>query len=334
MEKKYIFITLHHFELIKRLKNEKSPSELMKITTLGKSSIYKILKYLDENTNATFEDYKKKNGRKKNDSTQKENFLREIFSYDNSLTQIGAREVFKEKFGNTSISSIQRLVKSSGLSRKRIKRRSNTLNSENHKSLVIEYCARIIGFRNKTVLFLDESGFNLHVSNSYGYSPINVDAVSFLKPSKGKNISLCAIFSPSGILKYKLIEGAFNGTFFYEFLTEAYDSNVLNSDCVLIMDNVRFHHSPHIKTFFSNNNISYLFLPSYSPELNPIENVFGTLKSYISKRRPKATNKITLMQYITDSIFKFNNHESEFFRNFYSNMWGKVNNVFNGIFPN
>ncbi|KAG0437419.1 hypothetical protein DMUE_3700 [Dictyocoela muelleri] len=108
-------MTLHHFEIIKRLKNEKSPRELKEITTLGKSSIYKVLKYLDENINGTFIEYKKKNGRKKIDNTQKENFLREIFSNDNSLTQIGAREVFKEKFGDTSNSSMSRLVKSSGL---------------------------------------------------------------------------------------------------------------------------------------------------------------------------------------------------------------------------
>lgn len=68
--------------------------------------------------------------------------------------------MFKEKSGDTSISSINRHVKSSGLSRKRIKMKYNTLHSENYKNLVIEYCSDIIGFRNKTVLFLDESGFN------------------------------------------------------------------------------------------------------------------------------------------------------------------------------
>ncbi|KAG0442320.1 hypothetical protein DMUE_0361 [Dictyocoela muelleri] len=87
MTKKYLSITFHHFDQIKRFRNDKKPCELMKITTLGKSTIYKILKFFDENINGTFEDYKKKNGRKKTDKSQKENCLREIFANDNSLNQ-------------------------------------------------------------------------------------------------------------------------------------------------------------------------------------------------------------------------------------------------------
>lgn len=63
--KKIYFYDLTSFWADKTLKNEKSLSEIMEITTLGKSPIYKILKYLDENVNGNFEDYKNQNGRKK-----------------------------------------------------------------------------------------------------------------------------------------------------------------------------------------------------------------------------------------------------------------------------
>lgn len=52
MNKNYILLTLHHFE---QLKHKKLQGEFMKITKLRRSSIYKNLKYLDENINGTSE---------------------------------------------------------------------------------------------------------------------------------------------------------------------------------------------------------------------------------------------------------------------------------------
>ena len=50
------------------------------------------------------------------------------------------------------------------------------------------------------------------------------------------------------------------------------------------MDNVRMHKTEQsIKEQCSKNNIDILFLPKYSPELNPIEKVFSVLKAHIKK---------------------------------------------------
>ena len=45
---------------------------------------------------------------------------------------------------------------------------------------------------------------------------------------------------------------------------------------VLVMDNARIHHETNVKKVLSNYNV--LFLPAYSPHLNPIELWFGQLK--------------------------------------------------------
>ena len=47
----------------------------------------------------------------------------------------------------------------------------------------------------------------------------------------------------------------------------------------MILDNVRFHHAKKVQEFLEKNpRLQFLFLPPYSPDLNPIENDFANLK--------------------------------------------------------
>jgi transposase len=52
----------------------------------------------------------------------------------------------------------------------------------------------------------------------------------------------------------------------------------LKKKSVIIMDNASFHKSQKIKDLFEKHNHKILFLPPYSPELNPIEKMWGTIK--------------------------------------------------------
>ena len=51
----------------------------------------------------------------------------------------------------------------------------------------------------------------------------------------------------------------------------------------ILMDNISFHKSKRIREAINKSNNKILFIPSYSPDFNPIEEVFGKLKSYIKK---------------------------------------------------
>ena len=44
------------------------------------------------------------------------------------------------------------------------------------------------------------------------------------------------------------------------------------------MDNARIHHASEARDYLRDNNLNYIYLPPYSPDLNPIELVFGVLK--------------------------------------------------------
>lgn len=142
-------------------------------------------------------------------------------------------------------------------------------------------------------------------------------------------MSLCAIFSIQGIIGYKILDGGFDRTHFFDFIENMILEGKLSSDMVLVMDNVRFHHVNEIKELLRINLIQFVYLPSYSPQFNPIENVFSVLKSKVSSFRPKAHNRNTLLNYVEKSIEEFNTNEPQFFINFYRKMWDNAYEALN-----
>lgn len=325
--KPYVNLTLEIFEMIKRSYKVEDISRLMTLTSLSRDRIYKIIKFIEETREPTYNLFKKQKGRKKQNNLTIETKIREIIGRDMGTTQIGVADTLnREEQLNLSLSTINRRIKSCGLVRKRLTKRPSVVLNESHQRSVAIYCARLLGVRNKTILFLDESGFNLHISTNYGYAPPNEQAISYVTTNRGRNISLCGILSPNGLIAHKIVEGAFNTEIFNEFLLELVTRQVITEETILVLDNVRFHHNAALKAFFDSQRITMIYLPSYSPDFNPIENVFSYLKSKVSSFRPKATTSNQLLQNITRAIEEFNNNEPEFFLNYYRHMWEKVNN--------
>ena len=155
-----------------------------------------------------------------------------------------------------------------------------------------------MGFTNRNILFLDESEFNLHTSPNYGYAEVNQDSVIYQPNSFGKNISLCAIIIINGVEHHKLIDGTYNNLWFSEFISESFQKILFQRNPLLIMDNVRFHHSDSVKQIIIQFEVESLFLAPYNPELNPIEHWFSVIKNNLYLIRHRATSRIDLLNNI------------------------------------
>ena len=86
----------------------------------------------------------------------------------------------------------------------------------------------------------------------------------------------------------------------------------------LILDNHPVHRAKSVQSFLKQNNINFLYLPPYSPYLNPIEEAFSKIKPYIKKQ--KARTKSMLLNVINNAIntitrndtMGYFNHATEF----------------------
>ncbi len=76
----------------------------------------------------------------------------------------------------------------------------------------------------------------------------------------------------------------YNGTTdapLFEFWFKQWLLPCLPEDIVIVMDNASFHSKDHLNSIAESYNRKIIFLPPYSPELNPIENFWHTLKHWL-----------------------------------------------------
>jgi transposase len=83
-----------------------------------------------------------------------------------------------------------------------------------------------------------------------------------------------------------------NGRIFETWI-ETQLAPTLSPGDVVILDNVAFHKSPRAEELVKARGAWLLFLPAYSPDLNPIEMVFSKLKTLLRKRAARSFDAIT-----------------------------------------
>jgi transposase len=76
-----------------------------------------------------------------------------------------------------------------------------------------------------------------------------------------------------------------------------------NADLVIILDNFRSHHANKTREYAEKNHINLIFLPPYSPDLNPIEFIWKSIKRIISRTFIRDLDH--LKQIILDAFEKY-----------------------------
>jgi transposase len=132
------------------------------------------------------------------------------------------------------------------------------------------------------LVFLDESGANIALARRYGRAPRGERAHGSAPRNYGQNLTLVAALSLEGIQAPMLLEGALDGIAFDRYV-EAFLVPQLRPGQIVILDNLSVHHRASICTAIDAAGCEVRFLPSYSPDFNPIEQAFSKIKAYIRR---------------------------------------------------
>jgi transposase len=158
--------------------------------------------------------------------------------------------------------------------------------------------------QNRRFLSIDETSFGRNGINTFGYSKIG--SPLYIKKKQARmttTSSVCCTYS-DGTFVNKNIYGSFNTERFSDFL------NTLDTqkNDVILMDNVRFHHSKSVAELLKRKNVDILFVPPYSPWFNPIELCFSIVKReyYKSQDIAKSYSALTCKHIL--SFFKKSLH--------------------------
>lgn len=130
----------------------------------------------------------------------------------------------------------------------------------------------------QNVVYMDESGFAADCVRPHGYAPRGTKVHGRITGNKKKGRTNL-IMAQRG--KEWLAPVLFTGSCTHEFVTRWFKQQLLpelKPNSLVIMDNAPFHNKADIAELLKAHGHTLLPLPTYSPDLNPIEKTFGLIK--------------------------------------------------------
>jgi transposase len=134
----------------------------------------------------------------------------------------------------------------------------------------------------RSLVFVDEMGTNISLSPLYGWAKKGVRAQCSVPRNRGKNTTLLSSMSMEGMGPSMAVEGATNSEVF-EAYVELILAPTLRRGQVVVMDNLSAHKGERVRELIEGQGCELVYLPSYSPDFNPIEEAFSKIKSLIRK---------------------------------------------------
>ncbi len=135
------------------------------------------------------------------------------------------------------------------------------------------------------LVFVDECGTNTSLNPLYAWSRRGERAYGEAPRNWGSNVTLLASMTREGMGACIAVEGATTKAVFEAYVEEALAPS-LRPGQVVVMDNLSSHKGQRVRELIEGRGCELLFLPPYSPDLNPIERAFAKLKA--SLRRAQA----------------------------------------------
>lgn len=146
--------------------------------------------------------------------------------------------------------------------------------------------------------FLDESATRTDMTRTHGRSYKGTRCVDSA-PGPWKTLTLLAMFNLYGDICPVVFPGALNRITFENCLEKFLLPNIKPGD-TLVLDNLSSHKSELITKLCSDRGINIIYLPPYSPDLNPIEKLWSKVKDIL--RGIKARTVEALEEAITKAL--------------------------------
>ena len=152
------------------------------------------------------------------------------------------------------------------------------------------------------LVFIDETWAKTNMTRLRGRSPVGQRLVVKTPHGHWKTTTLIAALDVQGIRCSTVVDGAVNGDVFEAFVEQVLVP-VLRSGDVVAMDNLSSHKRARTRELIESVGATVLFLPPYSPDLNPIENVFSKVKQFLRSLACRTREALwDAMQWVLDQI--------------------------------
>ncbi|XP_040175166.1 uncharacterized protein LOC120908323 [Anopheles arabiensis] len=272
--------------VITAYENGVAGKDIALMLNLHRATVYSIIKKFQKTWNV--EAAKRGGNRAKLLPEEAVQSIRTWIDEDCTVTLKALAEKVHERYSvRVSTSTIARQIKGFNYTFKRIhnlpERRNTSSTIEERKSYATMFYQLSVENSNTGIVFLDEVGFNLSMRTSQGRSQKGTIPTLVVPQLRSRNISIICAMDKNGIVHYHSHNRAVNRELFKQFILQLKEKLRTRGidESYLIMDNVAFHKCIEVKEAIGNEEDKPLYLPPYSPFLNPIENMFSKWKNLV-----------------------------------------------------
>ena len=140
-------------------------------------------------------------------------------------------------------------------------------------------------------VFIDETGTATNLARRYGRSPSDRRLVAAVPHGHWRTTTLIAGLRQSGILAPLVLDGPMTGLAFRAYV-EQFLAPALAPGDVVVLDNLAAHKIDGVRQAIAAAGASILYLPPYSPDFNPIEQLFAKLKALLRKAAARTKEEL------------------------------------------
>jgi transposase len=142
-------------------------------------------------------------------------------------------------------------------------------------------------------------GTNTSLSSMYAWALKGQRAFRSVPRNRGANTTVLSSMSIEGMGPSLTVEGATTSAVFETYVEQVL-APTLRRGQVVVMDNLSAHKGERIKGMIEQRGCQLVYLPSYSPDLNPIEEAFSKIKRLV--RKAEAGTKEALVEVIGSAL--------------------------------
>ena len=141
------------------------------------------------------------------------------------------------------------------------------------------------------LVFLDETSLKTNLTRLRGWADGGQRLVEAIPSGKWQTNTLVHAIALDGTRAAMVLDGPINGPSFAGFC-RWFLTPTLHAGDLLVMDNLSSHKNRPAMEAIEAVGAKVVFLPPYSPDLNPIENVFSKIKQLVRRYRPRTLRQI------------------------------------------
>jgi transposase len=145
------------------------------------------------------------------------------------------------------------------------------------------------------LIFVDECGTHTSLGPIYGYAPRGERLRLSVPRKRGKNTTLLSSMTVEGMGPSLTVEGSTTARVFETYVEKVLVPS-LRAGQIVVMDNLGAHRPKRIRELIEQQGCEPIYLPSYSPDYNPIEEAFAKIKNLL--RKASARSKEALVEAI------------------------------------